>query len=296
MDEWEDILERLEDCHAGQDGSPTELLRIIAELIDEFGELYADTQEARHALNAVALRLRNMICGDDEKLDQLFRQLTDLLSAWDYADRHGLPLPYVDAEDLEAMRDERDRLERTILEQEDRIAALEEELTQLKAACARPKAEARSAYEPRPRSAEPPRRTHDDYGSPEPVYAPGDPFREIPDYMVRTVDLGLSSMLPEDAPHLRITGTDGDGIRSYTFFNLPALRTVEFHCPVRRIDANAFYHEAELSLKFRNGACRIHPHAFSPGARIVAICAPRDAGEDSLEAYARDHRIPFFPL
>lgn len=290
MEEWEDILEQLEDCHAVQDGSPTELLRIIAALIDEFGELYADTREARHALNAVALRLRNMICDDDEKLDHLFRQLTDLLSAWDYADRKKLPLPYVDAEDLEAMRDERDRLERTLLEQEDRIAALEEELARLKRTSARPVSESR------PRSAGQPQYSRDVYGSPEPVTAPADPFREIPDYMVRSVDLGLSSMLPEDAPHLRITGTDGDGIRSYTFFNLSALRTVEFQCPVRRIDANAFYHEAELSLKFRNGTCRIHPHAFSPGARIVAICAPRDAGEDSLESYARDRRIPFFPL
>ena len=37
MDEWEEIMSRLDDYHAEQSGSPAQLLQIIAELLDESG-------------------------------------------------------------------------------------------------------------------------------------------------------------------------------------------------------------------------------------------------------------------
>lgn len=290
MDEWEDILRRLDDYHAEQNGNPAQLLRIIAELLDESGELYADTLEARYALNGVALRLRNMVCDDDEKLDRSLQQLTDLLSAWDYAESRGLPFPCVNADDLETIREERDSLERALRDREQRICALEEEVAHLQQMRVTPRDHARTTASESLRQSSN-TQIHTDRND---IFA--DPFLEIPRYEVQWLDLSISCMVPVDAPHLGITGTDCGVICSYTFFNLPVLKTLQFQCPIYRIDANAFYHEAELALKFQTGTCTIHPQAFSPGTRITAICAPRGTGPNALENYARTHKIPFIPL
>lgn len=290
MDEWEEILSRLDDYHAEQSGSPAQLLQIIAELLDESGEMYADTMEERRALNAVALRLRNMVCDDDQKLDRSLQQLTDLLSAWDYADSKGIKFPSASIDELNALREERNCLERTLREREQQIWALEEDITHLQQMHTAPQEHTQtSTFNPTAQSGgtQPPT----GYGSIFP-----DPFRDITSYDVRWLDLSHSGMVPVDAPHLGITNINDGVLIPYTFFNLPMLKTLQFQCPVYRIDAKAFYLEAKLALKFQNAACDIHPQAFSAGTRITAICAPRGTGPNSLENYARTHNILFIPL
>lgn len=290
MDEWEEILSRLDDYHAEQSGSPAQLLQLIAELLDESGEMYADTMAERQALNAVALRLRNMVCDDDQKLDRSLQQLTDLLSAWDYADSKGIKFPSASIDELNALREERNCLERTLRERDQQILELEENITHLQQMYTALREHA-PIHASNPTAQSGGTQSPTGYGSVFP-----DPFRDITSYDVRWLDLSRSGMVPVDAPHLGITNINNGVLDPFTFYYLPMLKTLQFQCPVHRIDANAFYLEAKLALKFQNAACDIHPQAFSAGAQITAICAPRGTGPSSLEHYARTHNIPFIPL
>ena len=289
MHNWDNILSRLGNYHARQDGNPTELLLIIKDLIDHSGEMYADTHEARQALNAVALRLRYMVCADDGELEKTFQQLTDLLSMWSYTQANGISFPHAKAEDLEVLREERRNLDLALQEKNDHIAILEGRINRLEKELAR-----RQAPPPVPQKSTP-----EPYDAPARTGASRDPFRDIPSYELCRIDLELIHMIPADVSHLVITGAERSRhdsiIHSYTFYNLTKLKTVEFRCTVHMLEPCAFYHDGELALKFQNGDCQIHPNAFSPDTRITGISAPRNPNPDSPESYARKHNIPFYP-
>ena len=287
MDDLDDILERLETYVVAKNGSPAELLRIFRDILDECGEMYADTVEERRAVNEVAIRLRNMVCSSDEEIDRRLRSMTELLTLWYQAEYENLPFPYVDVQELEDMRRERNALERRISELEGIVSEKEAQLSEKEKENRR----LREGHADRNTS-----QTEGGFGYAQPTGYAEDPFQSIPNYEVVQLDLSAGDWIPTDKAHLCIRKLKRDGVvAKNTFYYQDELQTVEFACPVDRIDENAFHHEGSLALKFRNGTCKIDPDAFSIGTRLVGITAPRGSGEDTWETYARKHNIPFYP-
>ena len=306
------LLDDLRDILLNPDGDPTSILTIFNHAMDICGALCAHSNEAKSALRKSAMHLLDMFYDPLDPDAVPLRNMKDRLLQNEYLPGQSAsgsdPSVAELREENRILRAERDKLEQLLEDSMEQSRMIANERDTLKDALEKAQAQLADLRPAKTQSDPDPAFTvrtktkndlrKDTYGTGRKNDLQKDTYFSFAPYLITSVDLSRSQVIPRDAQHVRITALPRAKNLSYvpqmTVFDHPRLQSVEFTCQVDSISAHAFYHTGPLSLKFCNGECHIYSGAFSPDTQIIRIAAPLSSNPDSLQQYAKTNGIAFF--